>query len=439
MDIPPDQPPAPTATAPAARGTLVLFGAGDFAFNLYWQAISLYLLFYYIDALALPPATAGLVFLIGATWDGIADFAAGAAAERMRLSYRRLVGWGAVPLGLAFVAMFAVPAGAATWALATQIAFRTVYAFTNIPYAAWTTRVAQTSRERSLVAGLRMGFGSAASVLVALALPWLVEQTGSYGIAATVLAVVGMPELAIMAWRVPEPMPLASIADRPTIRSGLAVLARNRAFVALNIAAAAASAATALTSQSVLYFFRYVLHDATGGPRALAGMALSSLVAVPVWTAVARARGPRAAWLGAGLLALLLSAGFTLIAQPGATATAAFLLAMQAAFIGFALAAWTLLPDTVDWGEAHTGKRVEALAFGTYALMQKIALAVSGFAIGAVYQANGFVAGAVQGADSLYAIRWLMLAGPAVLIAAMLVAVIVLPLRRDPTSDLRRA
>ncbi len=112
---------------------------------------------------------------------------------------------------------------------------------------------------------------------------------------------------------------------------------------------------------------------------------------------------------------------------------------MQAAFIGFALAAWTLLPDTVDWGEAHSGKRVEALAFGTYALMQKIALAVSGFAIGAVYQANGFVAGAVQGADSLYAIRWLMLAGPAVLIAAMLVAVIALPLRRDPTSHLRRA
>ena len=433
--MPSAEPPAP----PADRGTLVLFGAGDFAFNLYWQAISLYLLFYYIDALALPPATAGLVFLIGATWDGAADFLAGAAAERMRLSYRRLVGCGALPLGLTFVAMFAVPAGAATWALATQIAFRTVYAFTNIPYATWTTRIAQTSRARSLVAGLRMGFGSAASVLVALALPWLVQRTGHYGVATAMLAVVGVPMLAIMAWRVPEPIPIAPIASRPTIRSGLAILARNRAFVALNIAAAAGGAATALTSQSVLYVFRYVLHDVAGGPRALAGMALSSLVAVPIWTALARARGPRAAWFGAGIFALLLPAGFALIVDPGSTATAAFLLAMQAAFTGFALAAWTLLPDSVDWGEAHSGKRVEALAFGTYALMQKIALAGTGFAIGAVYQANGFVAGAIQSAESLYAIRWLMLAGPAVLIAAMLVAVIAIPHRRDPEGDLRRA
>ncbi|MEG8017517.1 MFS transporter [Sphingomonas sp. LR55] len=423
----------------SVRGTLVVFSAGDFAFNLYWQAISLYLLFYYIDVLALPPATAGIVFMIGAIWDGIADFAAGAAAERMRLSYRRLVGWGALPLGLAFVAMFAVPAGAAAWALATQVVFRTLYAFTNIPYAAWTTRVAPTSRERSLVAGLRMGFGAAAGVLVALALPWLVRGTGTYAAATALLAMLGVPVLIVIAWRVPEPTPPVSTSDHPRILSGLGALVRNRAFVALNIAAAAGGAATALTSQSVLYFFRYVLHDAPGGPHALAGMALGSLVAVPLWTAVARARGARTAWIVAGVFALLLPAGFALIASPGTTATAAFLLAMQAAFVGVSVAAWTLLPDAVDWGEAQSGKRVEALAFGSFALVQKIALAGAGFAIGAVYQANGFVAGAAQGSDSLYAIRWLMLAGPALLIAAMLVAVIAIPLRRDTLLQVRRA
>ncbi len=417
----------------------MLFSAGDFAFNLYWQAISLYLLFFYMDTLALPPATAGLIFMIGAIWDGAADFLAGAAAERMRLSYRRLVGWGALPLGLAFVAMFAVPAEAAKWALATQLLFRTLYAFTNIPYAAWTTRVARTSRERSLVAGWRMGFGSAAAALVALALPWLAERMGSYGAASALLAAFGVPILAIMAWRVPEPIPAALPVDRPTISAGLATLARNRAFVALNIAAALGGAATALTSQSVLYFFRYVLLDTSGGPRALAGMALASLIAVPVWTALARACGARVAWIGAGALALVLPAVFALIAAPGSMGTAAFLLAMQAVFIGFALAAWTLLPDAVDWDEARTGKRVEALAFGTFALVQKIALAGAGFAIGAVYQANGFVAGAVQRADSLHAIRWLMLAGPAVLIAAMLVAVVAIPLRRDTLSGFRPA
>jgi len=436
-DVPPEAP-APLAQPPA-RATLVLFSAGDFAFNLYWQAISLYLLFFYMDSLALPPATAGLIFMIGAIWDGAADFLAGAAAERMRLSYRRMVGWGALPLGLAFAAMFAVPAGAALWALATQILFRTLYAFTNIPYAAWTTRVAQTSRDRSLVAGLRMGFGSAAAALVALALPGLAEKTGSYGAASALLAVLGVPLLAIMAWRVPEPSLPAPRTQAPAIFAGLVTLARNRAFVALNVAAALGGAATALTTQSVLYYFRYVLLDTPGGPRALAGMAVGSLVAVPVWTALARAQGARVAWIGAGALALAVPAVFALIRDPGSAGTVAFLLAMQAAFVGFALAAWTLLPDAVDWDEARTGKRVEALAFGTFALVQKIALAGAGFAIGAIYQASGFVAGAVQGANSLRAIRWLMLACPAVLIAAMLVAVIAIPLRRDTLLRLRRA
>ena len=98
-DVPSEAPAPlnPHEAQPPARGTLVLFSAGDFAFNLYWQAISLYLLFFYMDALALPPATAGLIFMIGAIWDGAADFLAGAAAERMRLSYRRLGGRGAPP------------------------------------------------------------------------------------------------------------------------------------------------------------------------------------------------------------------------------------------------------------------------------------------------------------------------------------------------------
>ncbi|SFO17442.1 MFS transporter [Sphingomonas sp. OK281] len=427
------------ADVAGARGPLLLFSAGDFAFNIYWQAISLYLLFYYIDALALPPATAGLVFMIGAIWDGVADFCAGAAVERTRFSYRSLVGWGALPLGLAFVAMFAVPASAALWALATQAVFRTAYAFTNIPYAAWTTRIAHSSADRSLVAGFRMGFGAAAGILVALALPRLVELTGSYGAATAVLAAIGVPLLAAIAWRVPEPMPVAVTVDRPRIPTALMALGRNRAFVTLNIAAAAASAATALTSQSVLYFFRYVLGDLHGGPRALAGMAVGSLVAVPVWTLLARAHGARIAWLGAGLLAIGLPVAFALIAAPGGTATAAFLFAMQAAFVGFGLASWTLLPDTVDWGEAKGGLRVEALAFGTFALVQKVALAGTGFAIGAVYQANGFVAGVAQSPDSLRAIRWLMLAGPVVLIAAMLVAVIAIPLRRDTLAGFKRA
>ncbi|WP_238560236.1 MFS transporter [Sphingomonas sp. Mn802worker] len=412
------------------RSTLALFGSGDFAFNLYWQAINLYLLFFYIDALQLPPAVAGIVFMVGTVWDGAADFCAGAVAERTTVAYRRLVGLGAVPLGLAFVAMFAVPAGHALLALAAQIVFRTLYAFTNVPYAAWTTRAATTSAARATIAGWRIGFGAAAGALVAFALPVLVAGAGSYAAAAAVLALAGTPLLLVIAWRVPETRAEVGAPTLPATLHALALLVRNRFFVALNLAAALGGAAAALMGQSVLYFFRYVLDDAEGGARALTAMALVSVVAVPAWTWVARHRGARLAWLVAGALALVPPVVLALVA-PGSIATAGFLLAMQAAFAGVWLAAWTLLPDAVDWGAAKNGERVEALAFGTFALAQKVALALAGFAIGAVYQYAGFRSGAPQGPGAITAIRWLMLAGPAVLVAAMLAAVFAIPHRRD--------
>lgn len=421
---------------PAPRAALLLFGAGDFAFNLYWQAVNLYLLFFYIDTLRLAPALAGTLFLIGAVWDGVADFVAGVVAERMRRPYCWLVGWGALPLGLSFVAMFAAPAGAWALALAGQIAFRTLYAFTNIPYSAWTTRLAGTSAERSLLAGLRMVFGAVAATLVAGALPRLVTMLGGYGPASAALAALGVPALLAIAWRVPERRPAVAATLRPRIGPALALLARNRAFVALNVAAAAGAAAAALTTQSVLYYFRYVLADDPAGPRALAAMAFASLIATPVWTIAARRAGARAAWLIACGLALALPVGFVLVPVPGVAAATLFLLGMQVAFAGFGLGAWTLLPDSVDWGAARSGVRVEAIAFGTFALAQKAALAAAGFAIGAIYQANGFVAGAAQGTASLAAIRWLMLAGPALLLLAALAAVLALPLRKDTLATL---
>jgi GPH family glycoside/pentoside/hexuronide:cation symporter len=410
---------------------LVLFGAGDFAFNLYWQVISLYLLFFYIDGLHLAPAVAGTIFMIGTIWDGAADFCAGAVVERTRTPYRRLVGWGALPLGLGFAAMFAVPAGVALAALATQVAFRTLYAFTNVPYAAWTTRLTASSRARATIAGWRMAFGAAAGVIVAWSLPLLVGTLGSYARAAALLAFIATPLLLVIAWRVPERLPPTRARAPVPIGRALGLLARNRAFVMVNAAVALGGAAAALTSQSVLYFFRYVLNDAASGPRALAGMALVSLAAVPAWTALARARDARVAWASAGVVALALP---PLLAALGTTSvsTAVFLLAMQAAFAGVWLAAWTLLPDAVDWGAARSGERVEALAFGTFALVQKVALAAAGFAIGAVYQFAGFRSGAPQRDTAVAAIRWLMLAGPALLVAAMLAAVIAIPLRRDP-------
>lgn len=415
----------------------VLFGSGDFAFNLYWQSVGFYLLFFYTEVAALSPATAGAIFMTGALWGGAADLVAGAVAERTRASYRRLIGWGAAPLGLAFAAMFALPGAA--WALAAGIAFRTAYAFTNVPYAAWTTRLAMRSDERASLAGLRMVFGAAAAALVAIALPALAAGPAGYPGAAGTLAVVGVPLLLLVVALVPEPVRNRPVADGVPLSAQLAALARNRAFVTLNLAVAAGGAASALLGQSVLYHFRYLLADEASGPRTLAAMSVAAVMIVPAWTLLATRIGARATWLVASLAAAASLIAMAVLGTGSAMAAGLCLVAAQAAFAGFNLAAWALLPDTVDWGELHDGVRVEALAFGAFSLVQKATLGGAGLAIGSVYAMAGFVAGPGQTETARAAIRWLMLAGPAALVALSIAAMLANPLRRDALDRLRSA
>ena len=68
---------------------ITAFASGDFAFNLYWQSISLYLMFYYTEAAGLDAATAGNILLLASIWDGIVDPLIGMAADRTRTRWGR--------------------------------------------------------------------------------------------------------------------------------------------------------------------------------------------------------------------------------------------------------------------------------------------------------------------------------------------------------------
>jgi GPH family glycoside/pentoside/hexuronide:cation symporter len=157
-----------------SRPRLALFAFGDFAFNLYWQSIMLFLLFYYTDALGLPIAVAATNYLVASVWDGIANFAAGVMVDRRhdRFRYGALMFAGAVPLGLSFVLTYLPPLASGGWAIAwvfaAHLLFRTAYAGVNVPYLAMTARISADPGDRAFVAGLRMMFGTAAAVTVAL-------------------------------------------------------------------------------------------------------------------------------------------------------------------------------------------------------------------------------------------------------------------------------
>ena len=400
------------------RLRLLLFAFGDFAFNLYWQSIMLFLLFYYTDALNLPMAVAATTFMVASVWDGIANFLAGIAADRRGSArgYGTVLMLGGIPLGLTFILTYLPPPTSGFWGIAAVFAghllFRTAYAMVNVPYLAMSARISTDSRDRAFLAGMRMLFGTGGWIVVALGtIPLGVWITGSpvaahaYLGAALLFAVAGMAILALVGATYKEEA-LPAQPEHASIADSLRSLVANRAFVTLNLAMMAMIIAVTVLNKSVLYYFKYFLGDDAAGQVALALMGGVSAVALLGWMLLQRLMGGRDLWF---LAAAGCIAGLVLFALVGFHETGAmqvYLTGMQAMIVGLNFVFWAMLPNTIEFGERETGLRIEGAVFGLAALLQRVAIGIATAIMGWSFGAGGYVANVAQSPDTLAVMRW---------------------------------
>ncbi len=426
--------------ATPARLRLLLFAFGDFAFNLYWQSIMLFLLFYYTDALGLPVATAAAIYTIASVWDGLANFLAGAVADRREpgRGYGRFLMLGSMPLGLAFVLTYAPPLTTGWWGIATiflgHILFRTAYAAVNVPYLAMSVRVSSDSHDRAFLAGMRMLFGTMAAVLVARGtLPLGALLSGSavpahaYLGAAILFALLGTTILILVGASYHEQV-VPARTQPPGIAASLKSLAANRAFVTLNLAMMAMIVATTILNKSVLYYFKYFVGDDVAGQNALAWMGVVGAAAVPLWMLLQRRLGTRGLWFLASVGCMAGLTLFTLVHIDQARPMQLFLVVMQAVIVGLHFAYWAMLPNTVEYGEKATGLRVEGAVFGMAALLQRIAIGLATLLLATGFDAAGFVANVRQSEATLATMRFTIAVVPLAFLVLSCVAMWLNPL-----------
>lgn len=431
-------------SVPKAR--LLLFALGDFGFNLYWQSIMLFLLFYYTDSLNLAIGIAATTYMVASVWDGIANFAAGHFVDREhdRFRYGPLLVAGAVPLGATFVLTYMPPlvsgAWAVAWVLGAHLLFRTAYAAVNVPYLAMSARISADTGDRAFVAGARMFFGTAALVIVALTtVPLGKLLTGSgasraYFGAAMLFGAVGAAILIVVGATYHEET-AASRRMPPNITRALVSLAGNRAFVALNCAIMAVIVAMTVLSKSVLYYFKYVLQVAHAGEVALAWMGIAGGIAIPLWMFLGRLVGLRALWLiaaGLGIAGLL---AFIAVGLDSVVGMQAFLIGMQVVAVGFYFVFWAMLPNTIEYGERATGLHVEGTIFGVAALLQRVAIGVATGILGWSFGTAGYVANVQQSAATLTSMRFTVALVPLTFLALSCAAMLLNPLGRQSSES----
>lgn len=421
------------------------YGVGDFAMNLYWGALSYFLLYWYTDVVGLPPAVAGFVFFAGTFWDAITDPTVGYLVGRNRSRwgrYRPFLLFGAVPLAASFALLFWVPplreAALTAALLAAHLVFRTAYTIVGIPYSALSARISRRSYDRTTLASARMIAATAGTLLISSAGFPLVkyfgqgdEQRGFFFLAIVAGAVAILFHFICFAATAEPP---ESEFDRQgsgrPYRLGdiLTILRTNTAFLYLLGITPLIAGAAALLQKCLVYYVKYGLQTHGSQHVVLFVHGLTVMLATPLWAYVAHRWHRRSAWLWATGV-MLVSASLMFIATPDSFA--AFLIMLfpiSASFAALGILFWSMLPDTIEYGQWRSGFRAESVFFGVATFTQKMAIGIAGWMLGGLLSVVGFVPAAEQPPVAVTAMKAGMTLAPAALMFLALLIVLRYPL-----------
>lgn len=433
----------PPRTGDVSTGRIFAFTIGELGVHVPFMSIVLFLMFFYTDAVGLSPATAGLIFMIASVWDGLIDVPIAALADRTRTrwgKYRPYILLGAIPLAVSYVTVFYRPQLDGVWLVAfmlgTHMLFRTCFALVGIPYSSLSARITSASRTRTTIAALKLFFTIGSACIVAyFTLPLVRElggedAAGGFFRAALVFAVFPLVFLPIVFLSAREQELPTARRSSPSFAEYLKSYRSNLAFWIVLLCMVCVITSQVAFGTTVLYFFKYYLNDEASAQTALTVSPLAGLVAVPAWMLVERSIGKRNAWfLGAGWGLLVL--GY-FAARTSITSLEFILLGvlLNCSFYGLSMTMWSMLPDTVEYGEWRSGVRAESMSFGIATLVLKVAMGAGSAVFGAALQWVGFVPNQVQSPATLAGIKAIMAFAPITLLAISVIAVLFYPMRR---------
>ncbi|MDA7554244.1 MFS transporter [Gammaproteobacteria bacterium] len=428
------------------------YGIGDIAICLYWSGVGLYLLYFYTDVVGISPSLAGLIYGIGMLWDAVTDPFMGYIAERTRTKwgvYRPYLLFGNVPLALSFVLLFWVPpfegAMLFSFLLFTNLLHRTCFTIVSVPFSSLTPRITSDSQERTNLTGFRMlGAQTGTNLMALLAFPiifWVGGEDESSGF-LVLGAIAGLTALAIHAVTfitVKEPENDLGIERvGGSLAEAAQAVAKNGPFWLVFSATLIVGITTIFFGNNLIYYTKYALnlHEYQGTILFTSG--IIAFLSIPIWWVISNRIGKKLTWLISSSITLIALVSFYVypISQLNE-------LLILVGFIGFGSGAggilfWSMLPDTIEYGEVHTGVRSESSLYGFMTFAQKGSIAFAIIILGLVLDAIGFQANEIQTENTIADMKAIMTLIPIVGIASSLVIIYFYPIDAKMHKELLR-
>lgn len=403
------------------------YAVGDLGTNLIFQTVAMFLLFFYTDVFGIAPAAASLLFLIARIWDAVNDPMMGFLVDRSnskRGKFRPYLLRGAIPFAIFAILCFSTPNIPYAWkivyAYVTYIGVGMMQTYIGIPYGALTSAMTQDPGQRTSITAIRMLLAVLGGLIVAIGVPILTQNLGGNNLAkgyqytmmifASIAAVLYFITYATTKERVSvEQKEKIKVSDIPK------VLFKNRPLMVVSALFVIIFGNTAIMGASAKYYFDYYLERPELFGAFIAISMVFMLICLPFVPMLSKKIGKKTV-LTVGL-AISTVTPIGMFFLPATSITGLFIVRVIGA-IGFAPLAgiiWSLVPDTIEYGELKTGKRTAGLVYAINGFFFKFGMALGGLVPGVLLQVSGYVAHAAQTPEALFAIKSLMTIVPFVL------------------------
>ena len=345
----------------------------------------------------------------------------GYIAERTRTkmgSYRPYILFGSIPLAFSFVLLFWVPPFEGNFLfiflIMVNLFHRTCFTIVSVPYSSLTARITDDSEERTKLTTARMlGASFGTLTISALGFPiinWFGSGEESLGFiylgVCSGLAAIFI--LAITVKTVRERNFNLEITQLPKFSEVSKSIVNNYAFLIVFASTLTLITTSIMFNKNLIYYTKYALdlHEYQG--LILGVSSASAFLAIPVWAYSALKIGKRNSWLISMILLVFSFLFFYLYPIKNLLELLIILAVLGIGNGATGVLFWSMLPDTIEYGEWKTGVRTESSLYGFMTFAQKGGIAISALILGVLLTNIGFVPNTIQTEETLENLKTLM-------------------------------
>lgn len=364
----------------------------DFAMNLVFQCIMMYITFYYTDVYGLAARDVAMMFLVSRVWDAINDPLMGTIVERLnpkRGKYRSYLLYGSVPFGVIAILTYTVPdvsyLGKLIWAYVTYNILNMMYTFIIQPYISTASIMTADPDERTRLQSTRMMFAQSGGVVVALAIPLVSGfftrfMTLAQGyMATTILMAVIMVILLIYSYStIVERIPVTSHEKKANIKDVFYQMTHNKPGVIMFFLFLGVYGFNTIQSSTGVYYMTYFAQRSDMVAWFSMMNVLPSVFGVPLVPMLTR----RIKKKGTVILGLTFGAiGSILLWFLGPSDITLMMISRGIGSFGYGILMgilWSIITDPVEYADLHTGRRLTAIVMTLIGLGIKFSMTIGG-------------------------------------------------------------